>query len=122
MLQNPVSKTLISTVAPLTPRHPTRHPTPLNLVPVWIFCLFLQPGFKLHLVLANLGTKGASLWNNLVILMKNKASDVVGFSVGRQELTPKEETLGQLRSEMPVRHRSPGCRQRRELRPPAAAV
>lgn len=59
---------------------------------------------------------------NLVFLIKNKASDVVGFSVGRQELTPKEETLGQLRNETPVRHRSPGCWQRRELRPPATAA
>ena len=44
-----------------TPRHATPDPVPINLVPAWI--LFLQPGFKLHFVLSNLGTKGASLWN-----------------------------------------------------------
>lgn len=60
---------------------------------------------------------------NLVFLNKNKASDVVGFSVGRhEELTPKQKTLAQLRSETPARQGSPGCQQRRELSPSAAAA
>lgn len=68
-----------------------------------------QPGFKLHFMLSNLGTKGSlPVELNLVFPIKNKASDVVGFSVGRhEELTPKQKTLWQLRSETPARQRQP---------------